>query len=103
MSSQGALWYWENKFYSLEYKRAWRLANIERIREQERLQHIKHKETRNAYCRDWYYNNRDERIAQQKKYYQDNKEAIKAKRRTIYQQQRQKNNLKSGAGPLSTH
>lgn len=69
-------WYWENKWYALEYKRLKRLENLEAERQKDKEMHVKHREKRNAYCRDYYYAHRDKRIAQAREYYLKNRNKI---------------------------
>ena len=61
-------WYGKNRSYALNYARMHRVDNYDEYKERERLNHIKHKDKRNAYCRNYYYTH-PELLEKQKAYY----------------------------------
>ena len=68
-------WYSNNRSYALNYKRMYRVDNIEKVKEIERQNHLKHKQKRNEYCLSYYYLNRDKILAQMRENYKRKKES----------------------------
>jgi hypothetical protein len=66
-------WYAKNRSYEINYKRMWRVDNPEKAKAIDKRHREKHKESRNQYCREYYYKNRDRLLAYQKRYYHNHK------------------------------
>ena len=67
-----------------EYTRAWREANLERIRQQEKKYAETHKEERKLSKKRHYKENKSVVIAKQKEYYEANKPVIRERRKKHY-------------------
>jgi hypothetical protein len=77
MSKASNDWYDKNRSYALNHKRMYRVDNYEKVREIEKKSHLKHKEKRNAYSRNYYYTHPELLEYQKARYHRLKEEKLK--------------------------